>query len=136
MKTVRMGLFNETKGVFLAERLGFVLRHNERRRGLTGMTGICCEEAYVFPRCRQIHTFGMLFSIDVVFLDRSSSATRIYRDLEPRKLTGVVWKGTAAIELQAGICTKTGTEAGDLLKFIGESGEYYSCGLRYIQWGK
>ncbi|MBN2168682.1 MAG: DUF192 domain-containing protein, partial [Actinobacteria bacterium] len=75
MKTVYAGLFNKTKGVLLAERLSFALKHNDRRKGLIGLSGLNGEEAYVFPRCRQVHTFGMLFPIDVIFLDRSSKVT-------------------------------------------------------------
>jgi len=43
------------------------------RARLLGLAGLRAEDAapgLLLPRCRSIHTFGMRFALDVVFLDR------------------------------------------------------------------
>jgi uncharacterized membrane protein (UPF0127 family) len=40
----------------------------------------------LIPGCRAIHTFGMRFSIDVLFLDENDLPLRVVRDLRPCRL--------------------------------------------------
>ncbi len=42
--------------------------------------------ALLFPRCSSIHTFGMRFPIDVVFLDRDRRVVRVERGVGRRRL--------------------------------------------------
>jgi uncharacterized protein len=57
--------------------------------------------ALLFPRCRSVHTFGMRFLIDVVFLDRHGWPIAIRRGVKPGR---IVRHHTAAavIETAAG----------------------------------
>ena len=57
--------------------------------------------ALLFPHCRSVHTFGMLFAIDVVFLDSSGAVVRIATSLRPGRV--VLCRGAAAaVEVRAG----------------------------------
>ena len=40
----------------------------------------------VIPRCRSVHTFGMRFHLDVLFLDGEQRVIEIHRDLAPRRI--------------------------------------------------
>jgi uncharacterized membrane protein (UPF0127 family) len=42
--------------------------------------------ALLIPDCRSVHTFGMRFPIDVVFLDWDGRALRIERRVGPRRV--------------------------------------------------
>jgi hypothetical protein len=42
--------------------------------------------ALLIPDCRSVHTFGMRFPIDVVFLDERGRALRVERGVERRRL--------------------------------------------------
>ncbi len=55
----------------------------------------------LIPRCRCIHTFGMLFRLDIVFLDASGRVIRVARDIGPGR---VIFDPRAAgvIETEAG----------------------------------
>jgi uncharacterized membrane protein (UPF0127 family) len=57
--------------------------------------------ALLFPRCRSVHTFGMRFAIDVVFLDSSGRVIRIAAGLRPRRLARCR-DAVAAVEVRAG----------------------------------
>lgn len=50
----------------------------------------------LLPRCRSVHSFGMRFAIDVVFLDRDGREIRRQR-LQPRRLA---WERRAAAVLE------------------------------------
>ena len=42
--------------------------------------------ALLIPRCRSVHTFGMRFAIDVVFLDERGRVIRVARAVPPRRV--------------------------------------------------
>jgi uncharacterized protein len=59
------------------------------------------DDALLIRRCRSVHTFGMRFPIDIVFVDRDWHVVRLVRDVGPRRI--VHCRGAAAvIEVAAG----------------------------------
>lgn len=59
-----------------------------RLLGLALLDGLPPQQALLIPRCRSVHTFGMRFPIDVVFLDREGSVARLAREVPPRCAIG------------------------------------------------
>jgi len=57
--------------------------------------------ALLFPHCRSVHTFGMCFPIDVVFLNRWGWPVEVRRHLGPRRVVSCR-AAAAAIEMRAG----------------------------------
>ncbi len=55
----------------------------ERMRGLLGRDGLPEGEVYVFPRCNAIHTVGMRFAIEVVFLDAEGCVLAMHPNVHP-----------------------------------------------------
>ncbi|HEV2075077.1 MAG TPA: DUF192 domain-containing protein [Thermoleophilaceae bacterium] len=53
--------------------------------GLALLDELPSRTALLLPRCRSIHTFGMRFPLDVVFLDEEWRARRVVRGLPPRR---------------------------------------------------
>ena len=102
-------VLNRTRNTVLAWKAGFALSRSARRRGLTGRMSMEPGEALVFPRCRQVHSFGMLIPIDVLFLDRHGTVVKACHELPPRRVSPVAWRARAAIELPAGTLARTGT---------------------------
>jgi uncharacterized membrane protein (UPF0127 family) len=58
-------------------------------------------EGLLIPRCRSVHTFGMRFAIDVVFLDRARSPLSV-REAVPRNRFLRERGAAAVLELPAG----------------------------------
>lgn len=54
-----------------------------RLLGLALLRGLPPDTALLMPRCRSVHTFGMRFPIDVVFLDARGEPLRVVRGLAP-----------------------------------------------------
>jgi uncharacterized protein len=55
----------------------------------------------LFARCRSVHTFGMRFAIDVVFLDSHGRVVRIAPRVRPGRVV-VCRRAAAAVEVRAG----------------------------------
>jgi len=70
-----------------------------RRRGLLGRDGH--DGALVLQPCRHVHTAGMRFPIDVVFVDRQGYAVKVVRDLQPWRIS-LAAGARAVIEMPAG----------------------------------
>jgi trehalose synthase len=51
----------------------------------------------LIPRCSSVHTFGMRFALDLVFLDREGRPCSVRRAVPPRRLA---WDGRAAAVLE------------------------------------
>jgi len=84
-------------GLRLAEARGT----RARMRGLAGLEELPSGHALRIPRCGSVHTFGMRFSIDVIFLDRRHRVVRVARAVAPRRL--VAARGArSVIETRAG----------------------------------
>jgi len=64
------------------------LAHTWRARllGLSGMRGMDPDDALVLPHCTSVHTFGMRFPIDVVFVDRDWLPIYIEHEVGPRRV--------------------------------------------------
>lgn len=67
----------------------------ERMRGLLGRDSLPEGEVYVFPRCRAVHTLGMRFTIDIVFLDRAGHILSVRERVRPGRW--LVWGGSRAV---------------------------------------
>ena len=42
--------------------------------------------ALLIPRCRCVHTFGMRFAVDIVWIDAHGGVVEVMRDVGPRRL--------------------------------------------------
>jgi uncharacterized membrane protein (UPF0127 family) len=88
----------------------------DRRRGLSGRDGV--EGAFVLKPCRQVHTFGMRFPIDVAFCDGSGSVLRT-TCLSPRRVSRIVPKAAFVIEARAGCFERWKLDVGDVVEIKG-----------------
>lgn len=64
-----------------------------------------------------IHTWGMLFPIDVAVLDGQWNVLALRRRMGRFRVTRVFWRAAAVLELPAGTLDSTLTNVGDNLVF-------------------
>jgi uncharacterized membrane protein (UPF0127 family) len=72
-----------------------------RLLGLALLRGLPPGHALAIPHCRSVHTFGMRFPIDVVFLDAAGNVLRIDRSVPRRRLLRCS-RAFAVLETRAG----------------------------------
>ncbi len=89
--------------------------------GLLGRRSLSDGEALVFERCRAIHTIGMRFPIDAVFVDRGWRVVALKPHLGSGKLAGPIRKAWGVVELSAGAAARAGLAVGDQLQLTGAS---------------
>ena len=74
----------------------------ERMRGLLGRSGLPAGEALLIERCNGVHTFGMQFAIDVLFLDRDGTVLKAFPGLRPWRMAHGGTRARYALEAAAG----------------------------------
>ena len=68
--------------------------------------------ALVLRPCRQVHTGGMRFAIDVAFCDADGMVLRA-RSMNPWRLSPLVWRSAFVIEAESGAFERWGLRVGD-----------------------
>lgn len=84
-----------------------------RARGLIGRPGL--DGAFVLRPCRQVHTFGMRFAVDVAFCDRAGRVLHSAR-LRPRRVSRIVPRAAYALEAEAGAFARWRLAVGDVVE--------------------
>jgi hypothetical protein len=110
-----VALRNETRGVVLAARPEVARGALARARGLAGRRCLRPDEALVLAPCASIHSFGMRFSIDALFLDGDGTCLAVARGLRPGRVGPLVPGARAVVELRAGAAGPT--EVGDRIRW-------------------
>lgn len=75
----------------------------DRMRGLLGRRSLPPGEGLLIVSCGSIHTVGMRFAIDALFLDRLWRVCRVCRNLRPGlPMVWGGWRAVYALEVSAG----------------------------------
>jgi len=101
-----------------AERVGRAASLWDRLRGLLGRKALGPGAALLIERCGSVHTVGMRFALDLVFLDRAWHVVRVVRDVRPGRL--MVWGGwhaASVLESEAGCADLSGLAVGQVLRW-------------------
>ncbi|MBP2667946.1 MAG: hypothetical protein H6Q80_148 [Deltaproteobacteria bacterium] len=88
-----------------------------RSRGLLGTEGLSPGEGLWISPCGSIHSFGMRFVFDALFLDRDLMVVGRYERFRANRISRVFWSARGVLELPAGTIERTGTEVGDEIQF-------------------
>ncbi|MEI6003255.1 DUF192 domain-containing protein [Paraburkholderia bengalensis] len=86
----------------------------ERMRGLLGREGIDADCALWIEPCSAVHTFGMRFPIDVLFIDRRGRVMSIHRNVGRARMR-FGWRARAALEMRADAARTLRIDVGDAL---------------------
>jgi len=95
--------FESAPGRDLPGGLRVVVASTRRTRllGLARLDEMPATLALHITPCRSVHTFGMRFALDLVWLDRSGAVVRIDADVAPRRLR-TCWAARSVLEVRAG----------------------------------
>jgi len=107
---------NLTRGVVLACEVEVADTSRKRRKGLLGRTSLSEGEGLWITPCEAIHTIGMKFPIDVLFLGRDRKVIKLKEAVPPGRIA-VCLRAHSVLELPAGTAAATSTAVGDRLEF-------------------
>jgi uncharacterized membrane protein (UPF0127 family) len=107
---------NVTRDTVLAEGAEVADTSRKRRTGLLKHKSLPPGEGLWIAPCEAVHTFGMRFPIDVLFLSKRRQVLKVRREMVARRIAFCL-RAHSVLELPAGTAAATGTEAGDQLEF-------------------
>jgi len=113
---VRLHVSNLTRHTVLASCLEVADHGSNRMKGLLGRDGLAQGEGLWIMPCEAVHTFGMRFSIDLVYLDRKNRIRKVRSSVPPWRMSACL-TAHSVIELPSGTIRETQTRRGDELAF-------------------
>jgi uncharacterized protein len=111
-----MPVININKKTWLATKVRKADNFITRLVGLLKRTHLGPEEALWLMPSKGIHTIGMKFPIDVLFLDKNCVVLAMVSGMMPYRISGVHLRGFSVLELPSGTLKKSQTEVGDRLE--------------------
>jgi len=65
---------------------------------------------------RGVHTLGMLYALDLIFLDRARVVVEVQEDIRPFRISKVTLKAYSVLELPGGTLARSHTRVGDQME--------------------
>jgi len=100
----------------LADRAGIADTSKTRKTGLLKHTRLEPGDGLWITPCEAVHTIGMKFAIDVLFLDKKRRVLKV-RHAMPRWRISASLLAHSVLELPSGMAASTQTARGDQLEF-------------------
>jgi uncharacterized membrane protein (UPF0127 family) len=110
-----MRIINRTRRTLVGSDVQVADTWMGRLRGYLGREEPGQGEGLLLMPCTAIHTFGMAFELDVVFLSEEGRVLRLLQAFPPWRRTKRVPGALYVLELPSRTIALTGTEVGDLL---------------------
>src|SRR5215469_7621367 len=114
---LRLRISNVTRQAELADCIDVADSVQKRRKGLLGRDKFSAGEGLWIVPCEAVHTFGMKFAIDLVYLDRDKKVKKV-RHRVPSGRLSACFTAYSVLELASGSVRRTGTIPGDQLEFL------------------
>jgi uncharacterized membrane protein (UPF0127 family) len=107
-------LVNVRTGMVIASVVEPALDSRRRRKGLLGRDGLDDNHALVLAPCVAVHTIGMRFPIDVLFVAADGCVVKIVEQLRTWRIAGAL-QARITVELAAGVVRRSDIVTGDRL---------------------
>lgn len=111
-----MTLMNRNKATVMAHSVQVAGTFWRRLKGLLGTKSFPAGQALIIQPCASVHTFGMQYAIDVVFLDATHRVVKIVSNMEPNRVASAS-RASYVVELAAGTVSRTVTAMGDVIEW-------------------
>lgn len=108
---------NSTRGTILGECVRVADTALARIVGLLGERELLPGDGLLILPCQGVHTWGMMFPIDIVVLDGQWNVLAVRHGMRQFRTTRVFWRAAAVLELPAGTLDSSLTSVGDSLTF-------------------
>lgn len=89
-----------------------------RMKGLLGRQSLPSGEALWIKPCKGIHTIGMKFAIDAVFLDGANRVVALISHMPPNRLSRIHTRAASVIELRAGTLAGANLAIGEMVEIL------------------
>jgi len=111
----RLCAFNVTRQSFLNFGVEVADTHLARLRGLLGRLSLRSDEGLWIVPCQGVHTLGVLFPIDVIYLDEKLRVVKVVEHLGPFRVAPLRMRSSSVLELPTRTVYSSNTQVGDQL---------------------
>lgn len=113
-------VYNRTREVFLATDAAVANTYLGRLVGLLGKTQRWARQGrgLLIVPSHGVHTIGMLFPLDLVFLDTQNQVVHVEEHVRPFRISKVCLKAKSVLELPAHTIFRTRTRVGDRMEIM------------------
>jgi uncharacterized protein len=111
-------VYNKTRETFVATEATLADSYVRRLVGLLGKTKRWAQLGrglWIVPS-RGVHTIGMLFPIDLIFLSKDKEVVYVEEHVRPFRISAVSLKAESVLELPPHTIYRSGTQVGDRLE--------------------
>ncbi|MGD0132445.1 MAG: DUF192 domain-containing protein [Bryobacteraceae bacterium] len=112
----RLRVHNPSRETMLADRALIADTSTTRKTGLLKHERLDPGEGLWIKPCEGVHTVGMKFPIDVLFLDKKRKVVKIRAAMPRWRMAACLW-AHSVLELPSGTAAATKTTRGDQLEF-------------------
>lgn len=116
MNTATLGIWSESGECGVIPQVWRAASFWERMRGLLGRKPLVSGQGLWIEPCHSVHTIGMRYSIDVIYIDSSKSVVKVVTRLPPWNFSSAL-AASAVLELRAGESILCGIKPGVKLDF-------------------
>ena len=81
--------------------------------GLLGRDSLDTDAGLWLEPCNGVHTIGMRFAIDLMFLNRDGVALKLFQNVPPSRIVGIYLRARVVVELPAGTLSRQKIESGN-----------------------
>jgi len=114
---VRLRVVNLSQNTEIATSVEVADTGAARSKGLLGRLGLGPGEGLWIVPCESVHTFGMKFPIDLVYLDRAHRIRKIRKRVVPWRISAC-FTAHSVLELAAGAIGEGDAQPGDIVEFL------------------
>lgn len=116
MSRIAWKALNLTRDALLGDRIASARGFRARVKGLRGTDALPEGGGLWIAPCSSIHSFGMRYEFDAVFLDREDRVVGVYCYFGKNRVTRAYLGARGVLELPQGTVFKTDTRVGDLVR--------------------
>ncbi len=118
LASAKLRAYNRTRNIPLVTNGAVAATWWSRLRGLLGHAPLQPGEGLLLRGEKAIHTFGMTFAIDVLFLDDRGRVIHLIPAMPPWRASPWVARARDVLELPAGVIEQTHTSLGDDIELV------------------
>ncbi len=111
-------IWNPVRNTVVVEHARVARGRWERLVGLLGRKSLADGEGLLLQGTRNVHTIGMRFAIDVMYLDPANRVLYTVNALPPNRIALWRWGVHSALELSAGAINRSRTRVGDFVSLV------------------
>ena len=114
-RQARTWLRQKESGARIVQELWLAATFWRRLKGLLGTKELLPGQGLLIRPCNSVHTIGMAYALDVVFLSRDFQVLRVVENLRPRRFA-CHFAAHQVLELPGGTIASCSLEAGQYLE--------------------